>query len=1009
MMLFTNLFAPKWKHTKAEVRRQALQSLDEAAPESQRILAEVAKTDAQGSLRQLAIRRLQDPGVLLGLLRDAAQGEVHEAVAQRLAQLISGVVVSALTPEQRREILGQIQEQHVLEQVAQTTPETELTLALIPRLQRQGLLGDLALNAAQPEVREAALERVTQRSTLERVVNAARRSDKRIHALAATRLEVIKAEEERPERVKAEAKRLLRELAALAQSAQKFRTWLLKEYAYRELCRRWDENRAAWRPETDGPWPEAISREVAELRAGYDSGLARQRDEEAVRQAEEARVAPVRARKTAIIDTLNIALRDLEGRATPGADEATALAALLASAHEDWNRCASLPEAEERGLRQRYEELRARLREGSADVTRYQSSHAALTELAAELRALTAAESVPEARRLKRLAATHDEIQPPAHFKLPPELVEAVRGDLVALQARAEQQAQQREANLKEFKSLVPSLEQALAEGRFKAAANWARRGQKLMQGFDEAQSQRLKNDKLAARFHAAFNQVRELADWREWSNVPARLTLCEDTEKLAQQLQVEGNEIDPKLAVERIKEARREWRQFDTREVDQSSEVWQRFDAACNTIHEICQQRFDGERARQQSNKAARVAVCAHLEQLYAEKIAEGASVDIKALEQIIRVAEEEWRALGAVAHREWKPLSQRYHHAIDQLRKVARLDRQRNLEAKQQLIAQAEGVAAAQRRGEIPLPAAIEQVKQLQMQWREIGPAGKEGDLWRQFRAASGVVFDERQAQRDAKTQALHEHLAAQQAICAEIERLATLEGDALKAARGDVERLQQQWKAAGEAPKAQRAEIEQRYQSACRAFADANARRLQAERAAYQALEHSKLGLCRQVETWLAALCAGHRDDSGAPDAPAEAARAWAALPSLVAEDEALLQQRFQQGRAWLDAARSGDEQALSAARATMQNNLAARQRLCLHLEILAGIESPASMQQQRLEYQVELLAEKLKSGVTQDKHEEARALERRWRGIGVTAPAALDELEPRVRRALAALRA
>ncbi|MEW5756760.1 MAG: DUF349 domain-containing protein [Pseudomonadota bacterium] len=1004
MMFFTNLFAPKWKHTNAEVRRQALQALDEAAPESQRILAEVAKTDAQGSIRQLAIRRLQEPGALLALLRDPAQGEVHEVAGQRLAQLIAGVAVSALTPEQRRATLDRIEEQRVLELVAQSTSETDLILALLPRLQRQGLLGDLALNAAQPEVREAALERVTQRSTLERVVNASRRSDKRIHALSAARLEAIKAEEERPERIKAEAKRLLRELEALAQSAKKFRTWLLKEHAYRELCRRWDENRAAWRPETDGAWNEQMSAEFAELRAGYDSGLERQRAEEAVRQAEEARLAPLRAGKTAVIDALSAALRELEGCSAPREDQATALASQLAAAHEDWRRCEPLPEAEERGLRQRYEELRTRLQDLAGDAARYHTSLAMMKTFSAELRELTAAETVPDTRQLKRLVARRDEIQLPVHFKLPSELVEAVRGDLAALQSRVEQQTQQREADVKEFKSLVPSLEQALAEGRFKAAANWARRGQKLLQGFDEAQSQRLKSDKLATRFHAAFNQVRELEDWREWSNVPARVTLCEDMERLAQQLQVEGNEIDPKLAVERIKEARREWRQYDTREVDQTSEVWQRFDAACNAIHEICQGRFSDERARQQANKAAREAVCANLERLYAEKIAEGAAVDIKALEQIIRVADEEWRALGSVAHREWKPLSQRYHHAIDQLRKVARLDRKRHLEAKQALIRQAEAVVAKQRNGELALPAAIEQIKQLQVQWREIGPANKEGELWREFRAACGAVFGERQAQRDAKMQALQEQLAGREALCAEIERLGALEGDALKGARADFDRLQQQWKEAGEVPKAQRQAIEARYQAACQAFAEANARRLQAERAAYQALEDSKLALCRQVEAWLSAVCEGRPAEALTQ---AELTGAWDALPGLAAEDEALLRQRFHQGLARLEACRAGDAQALTEAREAMQNNLVDRQRLCLHMEILAGIDSPPAAQQQRLAYQVELLAEKLKSGAAHDKRDEARMLERRWRGIGVTSPAALVELEQRFERARAAI--
>ena len=76
------------------------------------------------------------------------------------------------------------------------------------------------------------------------------------------------------------------------------------------------------------------------------------------------------------------------------------------------------------------------------------------------------------------------------------------------------------------------------------------------------------------------------------------------------------------------------------------------------------------------------------------------------------------------------------------------------------------------------------------------------------------------------------------------------------------------------------------------------------------------------------------------------------------------------------------------------------------LCLRLEIATGVETPAEHRAQRMQYQVDQLARRMKTGETQDAPQVPQLL-RQWCFIGpVTGPHA-DALRARFERARAVL--
>ena len=1010
-MVFNKLFAPKWKHNKVEVRRQALLALDPTIDESKRILVEVAETDEQGSIRLLAIRQLRDIDSLLGLINAPEMSEVQDPVRQRLIQILCDETQSGIGLAERMSRVEMLQEQKIVDAVAQQAKEPALRLAALSSVQRQGLLGDIALSDPDLNVREQALSRISQRSTLARVVNESRRQDKRINTLAEQRLTELREEEDRPKRIKAEAKRLCLSIEDLERSARKYRRWLSKEEAFLSLCENWQNNLDTWHIDQDGPWNEALTQRFEKSFQAYLAPLEKQRAENTKCLEEEASHELVREEKSQIITSLTLMLESLKQRFQPEAGDDRSIKVLLTACHAGWQDTGHLPDAQESEFQQRYLAVRENLSNWLSDIELYQLAVDQLNALDNKALAMCELKKVPQAKALSRLEQTWLSVKKPQHFSLPEDAVSRLSSNVEKLQQRIQQDEQHRQENLIEFRSLLVQLEKAVDDGKFKHASNFARSGQKLLQSFSDQDVNGLKNDHTHGRFQNALTKVRDLQDWRSWSNEPARVQLCEEIEKLEQQVSSNLKTIDYNAVMQRIKEARNEWRRYDTKEVDESSEVWQRFDDACTKCFSASQRHFDGVHQRQQASISQREEICRDLEVFYAEKIADQAieNVDWKTVEHIINVAEKEWPQLGIVGHRQWGGINKRYHGIMSNIRQSLRAEREHKKESKQLLIKQLQSVTATLEGGGIELNHAIEKIKSMQAQWKEMGHTEKKDTLWREFNTACNAVFDQRKAQREAFTQELHNNLQQKVQLCEQVEQLSMLQGEELKAARAELDTCQQQWHEIGKPPKSQEAYVEKRFKAACKSFGDSVKQCFDAECEAQHALLEKKVELCMNIETLLDELVTKQLAVKDLEQVLPPLQEQWAALPQLPASDEKRIQQRYQKAQAYLDALRNlGVDSLVAQVEQDKSDNLASKLMLCLQLEILAGCDSPPEFKQSRMEYHLAMLAEKIRSGEQVDNNEAAQKIERQWQEISVVPAEQVAFLEKRFKKAYEALK-
>ncbi|WP_455211605.1 DUF349 domain-containing protein, partial [Kaarinaea lacus] len=469
----------------------------------------------------------------------------------------------------------------------------------------------------------------------------------------------------------------------------------------------------------------------------------------------------------------------------------------------------------------------------------------------------------------------------------------------------------------------------------------------------------------------------------------------------------------------QRVKQARAEWKKITAAEPGSSNELWEAFDAACTQAYEPCQRYFDQQAEVRGQNLQQREAACAALEE-YLEVLSHKPTdlIDWKALDKIVHVAQEEWRTLGLVEHNDRAAINKRFRYVINALRKLHFDQKLRNKEEKELLIKRAEGVAKQLEEEKVSLRDAIEAIKQVQSDWREVGVAKGDGALWKQFRAHCDSVFERREQETAAIRQERQNIIDGRAAICESIESLTKLEGDALKAAQKDFDDLKQQWAALPslQKPAAQKTSskhgrqepLEKRFKEACRAFEMQNQQRLKSEQQQRVQTQQQQTQLCRQGEQLLFRCLQQQISVEQGLQELSQIDAQWRQLPDYSHNVSKALRQRFDDLHVLLQkASESGIDAVTEDMHQHNPDRLTEKQSLCLRIEVLANIESPPEAQQARMEYQVSQLAEKMKQATSTNIINEVEELLTKWHLSGMVDEVSQQALESRFERAYQAL--
>jgi hypothetical protein len=762
-MGFLDLFRPKWKHSDAEVRAEAVKSL---TSEDQTLLAQVLKRDPDARVRRLALKKIDDPQLLGEVASEDPDEELRRDASEKAQSILQAAAISERDEARSLAALERLKSARAIGEVAKRAGFESVRRAALARVDDAKALADVARRSDDPHVRRQAVERLSEAAALRDI--AIGDAVKEVGLAAVERLD---------------------DQQALENVAKKSRLKAVKAAAREKL----EKMREAERPK-DGSLPAEkrraqlalAMRSVEEAAASDDLHHAERAFELA--KGELARLG-VKKGEEAFQKRYDRAWLKYQTRV----QEAKAHDRAVAAAEVQKQRAAE--EQEKRAVEaQAHAAEDAKLRE-IADAARKEEDERRAAE---------------RARRAEEKAKRE---------------AEKAERDKQKAEARQKKEAEARD-NLKRLEEAALRLEGLVAdehadkkvlEAALKSTDEVVKAAGKLPK--DEGGDVRERHRQARAKLNARLQEMKESEDWKRWANVPKLEALVAKMEALLAAASAEG--ADQKQAAALLKELQTEWKSVGAAPKDKSEALWKRFKATADQVYE----RVKAGRAIADEERAANLKkkeeLCARVEALAATPDAE---MHWKETAETIKALQEEWKSVGPVAKEQSDAIWKRFRASCDQFferRKahLGELDAERGEHLKQQeaLAARAEALASVPD-DKINWKETAEQLKALQAEWKNVGPGPKEQSeaVWKRFRAACDQFFERRKQRFDALDAERADNLKQKQLLCEKAEALA--DADDLDAAMAEAKKLQAEWKATGPAPKEEADAIWSRFRAAC-----------------------------------------------------------------------------------------------------------------------------------------------------------------------------------------------
>ena len=342
--------------------------------------------------------------------------------------------------------------------------------------------------------------------------------------------------------------------------------------------------------------------------------------------------------------------------------------------------------------------------------------------------------------------------------------------------ARAEynrEQDAQREENLAKKQAVIEELKALVdAPGDMKDAFpkfrdiqnRWREVGPVPQQSFRDV------NDTYqlyVTQFYDLVDINRELRDLDFKKNLEAKTVFCEQAEKLAE----DENVVE---AFKELQKLHEQWKDLGPVAKEYRDAIWERFRAATSVINKRYQAHFEGLKAQQSDNLAAKVALCEEVEAIANKEIT--SSTEWNALSKQIEEIQAKWRTIGFATRKDNQKVYERFRAACDKFfeRKRASFTEFKdsmnaNLEKKMAIIEEAERL-----KDSTDWKATGDRLIELQKQWKEIGavPRKKSEQIWKRFRAACDAFFTARDNRGKGGNGDFAANLEAKRALIEEIK---------------------------------------------------------------------------------------------------------------------------------------------------------------------------------------------------------------------------------------------
>lgn len=684
-------FLSRPAHESADPKKRAHAIAHDASAELIQRLPDFARHDRDATVRMNALRRIDDLSLLADRARLDGSAEVRALAQSRLRHFLLDTATAMV---QRQRQVRVLDDPALLEEVARQAPETDLRRAALERIQRPGLIFERCLKDPDPVLRAELLNRIEEPAQLERLAEAARKTDKQLARLARERLTAIQLQRGDANTIRERAEALCLELSAglrpggdtSAQRLELIETeWsALKPTPDPPLCTRFQGLLTTLRHVHDAaqrPRPSAIAN------SGQDP--TRVIEPTASTSAVNAEPAPKVGTATGALDP--------EHTSAEAVDQAP-----LESVHVD-------PEQASVALQTITETL------GDASDASAEQIAAVLT---ARRKALTG---------IKQNAANNA-------------LDQHIGDWLDAAQTRQNARMAKRTAQQEALRQCLMVYADAVSSGQLRLAREQRRQAHRLAASLDADGTGKAGRLPQVAAIDQDFEK---LARWQHWANEAQRKQLCEQIHTCI------GTGEHPDALLNRVKTAQAEWQHLNESERDPSQAAAPET-ALDKRFRMLCDQAM--QPARPYLEKRSELRLRKHNElQAFVDGIEQTLATDPSATSAagLRRQLIERWRELDELNGRERKQLGERLRRTKEALDLRLQAQHDGAVADKQKFIAQTRRQVLAASGAE-----ALAAAKTAMTKWKTLARSDRKTDdaLWIEFRGLVDPVFAQSQADQQA-----------------------------------------------------------------------------------------------------------------------------------------------------------------------------------------------------------------------------------------------------------------
>ncbi|MCF2909003.1 DUF349 domain-containing protein [Pseudoalteromonas sp. DL2-H2.2] len=741
-MIFKNLFTPKWKHPKTQVRLAAVDKLDTS--KDAEVLHTLALEDDSSQIRKKVLDKINDLSLWWKVYKQ--DQELKELAEQHISQaVLSGS--GSLSQEIRNEYIDRYAPAKTLEKVAFSDIGNEQKAKLLKRLANAKLI-EKAFKEGDEPLQVALLPLVAQYQLEKAVLKAA--SGEALTTLEQT-LEQQRLSQVMPAQIAQEAKLILAKLNALRDKQD-----------YQVVASQADALSAQWQA-LEVQW---LSEEAQQLNqekfATITQKLNKHRDtlqqafEQAQQQAEQA------AAKAAAISEFEAGYEALE-QALSSAVEALNLSAQEAL-HAQLSELQSRIQASQYQAEPALKALSGKLRDSASALESLPELVSAKEQFDSALKALAGVAPSEELEQFDTVMAAQKQAYQHAHSQL--------RRLPVALKKQASEQLKEasnefnqtmkplvdaQEKYLKEARKKARDVQRLLDQGRFNVAFG-------VFNGFMESYELLSEGYKqhLAKQHSALSEALKELKDWQKYASQPKRAELLQQLDEMLTE-----QEVDPKARAAQVKLLRVRWNELGRVESEEEKAQAAQFDEKIELLFAPCRAYFAEQDAQRKKIIEQREALVEQMTELLGQ--AQSAEPDWRQVESTFNRVNKQWRGAGSLDAATYQALNARYRAAYTQVNEQLKSRHQANAQLKQQLVNEAQAQLELE-----DVVQACDTLKNLQKRWQEIGFAGtkQEHTLWQEFRKHNDAVFGKRQAQQNAEREQAQTQETQQRQLLAELD---------------------------------------------------------------------------------------------------------------------------------------------------------------------------------------------------------------------------------------------